>query len=90
VNAPANDDRVIVAALPKSRAGTTVVALVNGDGLDRIDIRTFAHFRNAAQHMPTRKGISIRVEQIPKLVAALQAAATEARLRALYQGRESG
>jgi len=53
-----------------------------------LDIRVFADFTPARVRMPTKKGISIQVVQLPDLIKALQdAAATARKLGLLSDGR---
>ncbi len=44
-------------------------------GLDLVDVRVYGEFGGPAKvMMPTKKGLSIQREQLPKLIAALQEA----------------
>ncbi len=44
-------------------------------GFDLVDVRVYGEFGGPARvMMPTRKGLSIQREQLPKLIAALQEA----------------
>jgi hypothetical protein len=53
-------------------------------GVQLIDIRVLVQLdEQSAIPVPTKKGVSLRVELLPELVAALQAAEAEARQRGL-------
>jgi hypothetical protein len=72
-------DTLEVARFPKNHAEDVVVSLGRYNGHDLLDARVHALFPGATEKHPTRKGISIKVERLPDLIAALIAAEREAR-----------
>ena len=73
-------DPVIIAVLTKNGTEDLRVALDEFKGHNLLDLRVFAEFGGPAKvKMPTKKGLSLRVEMLPDLIAALQAAQERAR-----------
>jgi hypothetical protein len=62
-----------VAILPKN-SHEEVRSLAAYRGVDRIDIRVFADINGLGVFMPTRKGVSLKAEQLPDIITALQEA----------------
>lgn len=79
-----------IATVEKNRLEDVRVALIEYGGRDLVDVRIFAAYDRGEERQPTRKGISLAVRQLPRLVAALAAALEEATRRGLmdHGGRE--
>ena len=61
------NDRTII---KKNRNESIVVSQTEYKGFDLVDIRTF--FMDASDElMPTKKGITVRLEKVDELIAAL-------------------
>ena len=74
----------IIRVLPKNAKESVRVALDTFKGVDLIDIRVTANPDDPADDpIMTKKGLSIRVEQLPALIEALKDAEVEARSRGL-------
>jgi len=69
----------VIARLPKNADEEVRVTLDEYRGHHLVDVRIFADFTAANVPMPTKKGISIRVGQLPDLIEALRDAETRAR-----------
>lgn len=68
-----------IATIRKSNYEDVRVDLSDFRGAFRIDVRTWAEPRSGnGDRVPTPQGVSLRVEHLPKLRAALQAAEREA------------
>lgn len=66
---------VVIAEFTKNRRENCRVALDNYQGVDLIDLRVTVQLSESSGiWTPTKKGLSLRVEQLPELIAALQAA----------------
>lgn len=63
----------VVATLEKNSRESVVVALSTFNGHDLIDIRIFVDGDDGP--LPTRKGVSLRIGQLPELIRALNDAA---------------
>lgn len=63
----------LVAEIPKNKGEKLLVRLTEYNGLQLVDMRCYSLPDNA----PTRKGLTIRPELVPQLIAALQQALTE-------------
>jgi hypothetical protein len=72
-----------IATFAKNRRETVRVTLSRFEEIDLIDIRSFA---GDDFDIATKKGISLRVALLPRLIEGLQAAETEARKRGLIGG----
>jgi hypothetical protein len=68
-----------IAVLPKNSREEVRVTLSAYKGVDRLDIRVFADIEGLGEHIPTKKGVCVRLEQLPELIKALQKAEDEAR-----------
>lgn len=79
----------IIAILPKNAHERTRVALDQYQGLDLIDIRACTQIgESAGVWSPGKKGISLRVQQLPALIEALQRAEVRAREAGMIGGAE--
>jgi len=80
----APSEPTVIATLPKNRRETIRVALEAYRGIELVDVRVMAALDDdTGLTVPTKKGISLRVEQLPALIEALQDAEAEARRRGL-------
>ena len=70
-----------VATIDKNASEEVRVVLDTFKGHNLVDMRVFAAFSAAAVKMPTKKGLSLRVEMIPDLIEGLQQAYAGARER---------
>ena len=75
-------DGILIADLEKNATERTRVQLVTYNGRHLVDARVFTTYKSSGQIGPTKKGISVRVDQLPALIAAL----TEAHSRAAALG----
>lgn len=71
-------DPVTVAVIGKNQREEVRVVLDTFKGAQLVDMRVFAAFTASNIMMPTKKGLSLRVEMLPELIDAL----TQARDRA--------
>jgi hypothetical protein len=71
---------VLIATVPKNAREEVRVSLTEYKGYALIDVRTYAEFASAGdgERKPTPKGVSLKVERLPELIAALQAAQSQA------------
>ena len=67
----------IIATIPKNARESVKIELTEFKGHDLVDLRVYAD--NGAKLVPTRKGITVGVNMLPSLVAALTEAEREAR-----------
>lgn len=78
---------IVIAEFTKNRREMCRVALDNYQGVDLIDLRVTVQLSESSGiWTPTKKGLSLRVEQLPELIAALQ----EAHQRAIADGLIGG
>jgi hypothetical protein len=64
-----------LASFRKNATEEVRVTRSNFKGFDLVDIRVYGEFGGPAKvMMPTKKGLSIQRDQLPTLIAALQAA----------------
>jgi len=71
---------IVIATLEKNRRERVRVALDEFEGVKLIDLRvTVEMTTTSGLYSPTKKGLSLRVEQLPALVVALVAAEAKAR-----------
>jgi Transcriptional Coactivator p15 (PC4) len=77
-------DSLIIATHEKNTLEEVRVALDEFHGVDLVDIRVFADFTGThAEKRATKKGISLKVGKLPKLILALEKARAEAEQRGL-------
>lgn len=70
---------IVVAEVQKSSRERVRIALDRFKGHDLIDVRVTVEMTQATGiYMPTGKGVSLKVEKLPELIAALQAAQARA------------
>ncbi len=71
----------LIATIPKNARERVQVELTEFNGHNLLAIRVFAD--NGAKWVPTKKGVTVRVDMLPALIAALTEAETEARAAGL-------
>ncbi len=71
-------DPVPVAVIPKNTKEEVRIALSSFKGRNLIDVRTYAVWGDDPAPRPTRNGVSLSVDRLPDLIAALQSAAATA------------
>ena len=71
----------LIASLSKNTRESVQIELTEFRGHDLLSVRVFAD--NGAEWVPTRKGITVGVNMLPSLVAALVEAEREARAAGL-------
>jgi len=71
-------DRTI-ATFPKSSIEEVRITLGTYRGYDLVSARIWTDADDGGDRRPTRKGLTLRVERLPELVAALRQAEEEAR-----------
>lgn len=74
---------VVIYEVQKNKRERVRVALDQFKGHDLIDVRVTVQMDHGAPFTPTAKGVSLKVEKLPELIAALQVAASEAVERGL-------
>jgi hypothetical protein len=67
-----------IAILPKNSREEVRITLGAYKGVERLDIRVFADINGLGVYMPTKKGVSIKVNQLRELIAGLEQAEAEA------------
>jgi hypothetical protein len=75
-----------ISTIPKSQREELRVSLTEYQGHDLVDVRVYfrAHYDCEDKPMkPGKKGIAVKIGQLPDLISALQAAQTEARAAGL-------
>jgi hypothetical protein len=85
------DDVHPIAIIQKNSFEEVVLSLTVYCGHDLVDLRTHARFRGDTGDggkRPTRKGVSLKIALLPKLIAGLQKVQAEAERRGLLQVRE--
>jgi hypothetical protein len=69
-----DETQTLIAVLPKNLREEIHITLGAYKGVDRLDIRVFADVDGLGIHIPTKKGVSVRLEQLSELIKALQKA----------------
>lgn len=72
-------DGILIADLEKNATERTRVQLVTYNGRHLVDARVFTEYKSSGEIGPTKKGISVRVDQLDALIDALTAARTKAK-----------
>ena len=88
---PRRDDRDAertIATIPKSTIAELRVRLTRFKGHDLVDVRLFQEPDDSDERMPTKRGITLRVDRLHELVEALHQAEAEARKAGLLDGPE--
>src|SRR5207248_10650557 len=74
----------LISVIRKNAAEEIRVGLSNFNSHDLLNVRVWAEPRNGTgERIPTKAGIACRVALLPELIAALQQAEAEARMRGL-------
>lgn len=82
---------LIVANLQKDRRETLRIALDRYQGVNLIDLRVCVDLTESSGiQTPTKKGLSLRVEMLPEIIAALLEAQAQARELGLCGGPGHG
>ena len=76
-------DLVHIGTVPKNRTEEVRVGLSDFRGRNLVDVRVYAAIGATGRSEPTKKGISVAVERLPELIAALTEAKAEAERRGL-------
>ncbi len=75
-----------IATIVKSNTEVVHIDITKFAGRDLVDIRVYANYASASKpRKPTRKGISLRIEQLPELFYAIEKALRRAREEGLLQ-----
>jgi hypothetical protein len=83
-------DGTLIATVRKNQNEEVRVSLSTFKGCDLCDVRVYASFDDGdAERRPTKKGIAVKVDRLPELIAALQSAEAEARRRGLFEARRA-
>jgi hypothetical protein len=67
-----------IAILPKNSREEVRITLGAYKGVERADVRVFADINGLGVYMPTKKGVSIRLDQLRELITGLERAKAEA------------
>ena len=76
-------DALVIATVPKNGCEDVRVSLSEYRGHALVDVRTFSEVGDAHERRATKKGVALKLERLPALIAALQAAEAEAQARGL-------
>jgi hypothetical protein len=79
----------MIATIPKARGEEVRITLEEYRGRHLFGVRIWADYDGSGEARPTKKGVSFKIEQLPGLIEALQAAAAEARQRGLLPDERS-
>jgi hypothetical protein len=78
-----SDPRTLIAIVPKNSIEDVRISLNRFNGHDLVDVRTFTEPRTSrGERVPTKAGISLRIEALPALITAL----VRAQLAAVHAG----
>jgi transcriptional coactivator p15 (PC4) len=67
-----------IGTIEKNYREHVVISLSEFRGHQLVDVRVHAGFHDGDERRPIKKGISIKVERLPELIAVLQGAARKA------------
>lgn len=71
---------IVIAVLPKNRREALRIALDHYRGTNLVDLRVVVEVsETSGLATPTRKGVAVRLEMLPDLIAALAQAEAKAR-----------
>ena len=70
-------DPSIIATISKNSQEEIRVSLSEFKGHRLVDVRTYADFDGQGERRATKKGISLKLEKLPDLIQALEAAAAQ-------------
>jgi transcriptional coactivator p15 (PC4) len=78
-----SDPRTLIAIVPKNSTDEVRVSLNRFNHHDLVDVRTFTDPRTGgSERIPTKAGVSLRIEALPALITAL----VRAQLAAVHAG----
>jgi hypothetical protein len=78
----------VIATIPKNSREWVRVALDEYRGVNLIDVRVLVELNpETGLPVPTKKGVSLKVEKLPTLIEALRDAEVEARRLGLLPGQ---
>jgi hypothetical protein len=78
-----SDPRTLIAIVPKNSIEDVRISLNRFNGHDLVDVRTFTEPRTGrGERIPTKAGVSLRIEALPALITAL----VRAQLTAVHAG----
>ena len=69
-----SDPGGLIAVMQKNALEEIRVTLERYQGKRLCDIRVYTEYRTTGETGPTKKGVTVRIEQLPELIAALQRA----------------
>lgn len=78
-----DDARYEIGRVEKNSREAVVVSLSEYRGTPLIDVRVFGDFHDDGELRPTSKGVSLRIQRLPLLIAELEKAREEAERRGL-------
>ncbi len=78
-----------IRTIRKSQRAEIRVSLTEYHGHDLCDVRVFAEPYSGDEWIATKKGLSLSVELLPELIAALQQAEAEARAASLLKNPDA-
>ena len=77
-----------IAVIEKNSSEEVHVDLSEYRGHDLVSIRVWANYDGEKPKRPTKKGVTVKVEKLPELIAALQEAEKQARAAGLLTIKE--
>ena len=88
---PPVDDGELLDALPRSDGFEALrVSIKEYEGRPYVSLRVWVRDKNSGAMWPTRRGVSVRVRELPRVIAALQKAAELATARQAAAGAPAG
>ena len=77
-----------IATIEKNRMEEIRVGLSEYQGHDLVNLRIYANYdAEDSERKPTKKGVTLRVEKLPELIAALQETQREAEAAGLLKAK---
>lgn len=74
----------LIATIPKNKLEEVRVGIDEFKGHDLVSMRVWADPYGGDERVPTKKGLSVRVQLLPDLITALQEAEKEARAAGMF------
>ena len=75
----------LIATIPKNALDEIRVEISEYRGHDFVSIRTWTEKSDSKERVPTKKGITLKPEQLPELIAALVETQDEAQAEGLLE-----